>query len=123
MPKDAFYVFKSYWSDEPFTYIESHTWTERQGPEDLARDISVYSNCPEVELFLNGISQGTKERNTLDFPAAGLNWNLNFAEGENVLKSVGQTKDGKEVIDELKVNYRYVKNGKAIALKLALFRL
>ncbi len=34
-PKDAYYVFKSYWSDVPFTYIESHTWTERQGPKTL----------------------------------------------------------------------------------------
>jgi len=49
-PKDAFYVFKSYWSNDPFTYIESHTWTERQGPKGKTRDVSVYSNCPEVEL-------------------------------------------------------------------------
>jgi beta-galactosidase len=33
-PKDAYYVFKSYWSEKPFTYIESHTWTERQGPKN-----------------------------------------------------------------------------------------
>ncbi len=117
-PKDAFYVFKSYWSEVPFTYIESHTWTERQGPKGKSRDVSVYSNCPEVELFLNGKSHGVKKRNTTEFPAAGLNWNLNFNEGENILKSVGKTKDGKEVTDELKINYRFVKNGKARALKL-----
>ena len=45
-PKDAFYVFKSYWNDTtPFAYIESHTWTERQGPKGLKRAVSVYSNC------------------------------------------------------------------------------
>jgi len=117
-PKDAFYVFKSYWSDKPFTYIESHTWTERQGPKGKSRELSVYSNCPEVELFLNGTSLGTKKRNTLKFPAAGLNWNLNFYEGENTLKAIGKTKEGNEVEDVLTVNYRYVKNGKARALKL-----
>ena len=117
-PKDAFYVFKSYWNKKDmFTYIESHTWTERQGPKGLARDISVYSNCPEVELFLNGKSLGTKKRNTLEFPAAGLNWRLNFEEGENKLVSVGKTSDGEEYKDELKVNYRYTKNQKAKALK------
>ena len=118
-PKDAFYVFKSYWNKKDmFTYIESHTWTERQGPKGLARDISVYSNCPEVELFLNGKSLGTKKRNTLEFPAAGLNWRLNFEEGENKLVSVGKTSDGEEYKDELKVNYRYTKNQKAKDLKL-----
>ncbi|WP_242404022.1 glycoside hydrolase family 2 protein [Formosa agariphila] len=117
-PKDAFYVFKSYWSKEPFTYIESHTWTERQGPKDLARDISVYSNCPEVELFLNGKSLGVKKRDLKVFPAAGLNWNLNFKEGKNTLVAVGKTKENKTVKDELAINYRFTKNGKAVGLKL-----
>ncbi len=117
--KDAFYVFKSYWSREPFTYIESHTWTERQGPKGLARDISVYSNCPEVELSLNGRSLGTKKRDTKAFPAAGLNWNLQFKEGENTLISKGKTADGKTVSDILVINYRYSKNGKAKGLKLS----
>ena len=118
-PKDAFYVFKSYWNKtDPFTYIESHTWTERQGPKDLARTISVYSNCPEVELFLNGKSLGIKKRDTKVFPAAGLNWTLNFNKGKNILVSVGKTKDGKDVKDELNVNYRFTKNEKAKGLNL-----
>ncbi len=117
-PKDAYYVFKSYWSDEPFVYIESHTWTERQGPKGKSRDISVYSNCPEVELFLNGKSLGTKKRDTKVFPAAGLNWSIVFNEGENNIKAIGKTKEKTQVNDALKVNYRYVKNGKARALKL-----
>ncbi|WP_282041772.1 glycoside hydrolase family 2 protein [Winogradskyella flava] len=118
-PKDAFYVFKSYWNKtDPFTYIESHTWTERQGPKGLTRDVSVYSNCPEVELFLNDESLGTKKRDIKSFPAAGLNWSLNFKEGKNKLVSVGKTVDGKEVNDELDIDYRFTKNGKAKGLKL-----
>ncbi|WP_299550829.1 glycoside hydrolase family 2 TIM barrel-domain containing protein [Seonamhaeicola sp.] len=118
-PKDAFYVFKSYWSNEPFTYIESHTWTERQGPKGKLKDVSVYSNCPEVALFLNGESLGSRTRNTLEFPASGLNWSVKFKDGTNILKAIGKTKEGKTVSDELKISYRYVKNGKASALKLA----
>ena len=118
-PKDAFYVFKSYWNTtDLFTYIESHTWTERQGPKDLARTISVYSNCPEVELFHNGKSLGSKKRNTKVFPAAGLEWSVNFKDGENKLVSVGKTKDSKKVKDELNINYRFTKNGKAKGFKL-----
>lgn len=117
-PKDAYYVFKSYWSNEPFTYIESHTWTERQGPKGMSRDISVYSNCNEVELFLNGESLGIKNRDTKAFPASGLNWSLSFKEGENKLISIGKTKTGKEVKDELKVDYRFTKNLKPKGLEL-----
>ncbi|MFY0713728.1 DUF4982 domain-containing protein [Seonamhaeicola sp. NFXS20] len=118
-PKDAFYVFKSYWSREPFTYIESHTWTERQGPKGKPRNISVYSNCPEVELFLNGKSLGVKKRDTKQFPASGLNWEVYFKEGINTLVSKGENIDGTFVQDELKINYRYKKNGKARALELS----
>ncbi len=119
-PKDAFYVFKSYWNKKDFfTYIESHTWTDRQGPKGKSRDISVYSNCPTVELFLNGKSLGQKQRDTKQFPAAGLHWNLNFINGENTLVSKGTTPDGKTVKDALKINYRYVKNTKAKALELS----
>ncbi|PQV48874.1 beta-galactosidase [Jejuia pallidilutea] len=117
-PKDAFYVFKSYWGKAPFTYIESHTWTERQGPKGLSRSVSVYSNCPEVELFLNGKSLGVKKRDIKAFPAAGLNWELNFKEGENKLLAIGKTKEGKTVEDALTLNYRFTKNGKAKGLKL-----
>ena len=118
-PKDAFYVFKSYWNDTtPFAYIESHTWTNRQGPKGLKRSVSVYSNCSEIELFLNGKSLGVKKRNTKDFPAAGLNWNIDFVDGNNVLTAIGKTKNGDEIKDELNVNYRFTKNGKAKSLTL-----
>ncbi len=117
-PKDAYYVFKSYWSKVPFTYIESHTWTERQGPKGKKRTISVYSNCPEVELFLNGKSLGVKQRNIKAFPASGLNWELNFEAGENILLAKGITKTV-VVEDSLKINYRFIRNTKATQLHLA----
>jgi beta-galactosidase len=118
-PKDAFYVFKSYWSPVPFTYIESHSWTERQGPKDLARNISVYSNCPEVEFFLNGKSLGTKKRDINAFPASGLNWDVEFQEGNNSIIAIGRSTNGTEVSDTLNLTYRFKKNGKATHLSLS----
>lgn len=118
-PKDAYYVFKSYWSDDPFVYIESKTWKERQGPEGLARNISVYSNVDEVELFLNGKSLGSKQKDIEKFPASGLTWDVQFKEGENELIGVGRAENNKIVGDTLKVNYRYEKNGAAKALSLS----
>ncbi len=117
-PKDAYYVFKSYWAKEPFTYIESHTWKHRQGPEELARTVNVFSNCNKVEFFMNGKSLGVKEKDLTKFPASGLTWEVNFKEGENQLQSIGYAKDGEKVKDKLTVNYRYEKNGVAEALKL-----
>ncbi|MEP4531528.1 MAG: glycoside hydrolase family 2 TIM barrel-domain containing protein [Cyclobacteriaceae bacterium] len=106
-PKDAYYVFKSYWSDEPFIYIESHTWTERSGPEGKLRNLSVFSNLEEVELFHNELSLGKRERNVEEFPACGLNWDIDFKEGPNQLKAIGYDKQGYKVEDTLIVNYHY----------------
>ena len=73
-PKDAYYVFKSYWATTPFAYIESHTWTERSGPEGKARNIAVFSNAESVELSLNGVTQGKKMRQLGQFPACVLDY-------------------------------------------------
>lgn len=110
-PKDAYYVFKSYWAEDPFCYIESHTWTERSGPEGVARNISVFSNADEVEFFHNDQSLGRKVKNTRTFPASGLNWDVHFSEGANRLKAIGYV-DGQEVSnDTLTVNYSFEKHG------------
>lgn len=106
-PKDAFYVFKSYWSNDPFIYIESHTWTERSGPEGKERNLSVYSNLKEVELFQDGQSLGKKKRNMKLFPACGLNWDIVFQEGDNELLAVGEDAMGNRVEDKLIVNYTF----------------
>jgi beta-galactosidase len=112
-PKDAYYVFKSYWAKTPFTYIESHTWTERNGPQGKARNVSVFSNCEQVELLHNGKSLGRKTRQVGQFPAAGLNWDISFAEGENMLLARGFKGNQEVAIDTLIVRYSYQKHGKA----------
>ena len=118
-PKDSYYVFKSYWAKEPFAYIESHTWTERQGPRDLARTINVFSNCKEVTLFHNGKSLGAKTKDITKFPASGLTWDINFREGSNELIVKAKDANGTMVADTLSVNYRYTKNEAAKGLTLS----
>jgi beta-galactosidase len=118
-PKDAYYVFKSYWSESPFAYIESHTWTERQGPKDLTRVLNVFSNCSKVEFFHNGVSLGVKQRDITSYPACGLTWEVNFKEGKNTFLAVGISKDGKKVTDTIDVDYRFTKNDAAVGLVLS----
>jgi beta-galactosidase len=79
--------------------------------------VKVYSNCATVELFLDGVSLGTRRRNTQDFPAAGLRWLVRLKEGENHLRAVG-SKDGAEVSDELRQLYQTRKWEKPARLSL-----
>lgn len=118
-PKDAFFVFKSYWAKDPFVYIESHTWTERQGPKGVARNISVYSNCTSVRLFHNGHDLGEKSKDINEFPASGLNWDVHFEEGENHLVAYGYGDFYSLVKDSIQVDYRYAMNSKAQGLELS----
>ncbi|MBQ4119275.1 MAG: glycoside hydrolase family 2 protein [Clostridia bacterium] len=55
--KDAFYAYKAWLSDEPFVHVCSKRYVDRV--EDVTK-ITVYSNQPEVELFVNGESIGKK---------------------------------------------------------------
>ena len=55
--KDAFYAYKAWLSDEPFVHICGKRYVDRV--EDMAK-VTVYSNLPEVELFVNGKSLGKK---------------------------------------------------------------
>ena len=53
--KDAFYAYKAWLSDEPFVHLCGKRYVDRV--EDVTR-VTVYSNLPEVELFVNGESVG-----------------------------------------------------------------
>jgi len=97
-PKDAYYVFKSYWSTSPFVWIESPTWTHRFGNPGDTLQQCVYSNADQVELFLNGQSLGRKQRNPKQFPAQGLSWDIPLNDGVNQLKAVGYQEEA--VIDQ-----------------------
>ena len=58
--KDSFYAYKAWLrspEDEPFVHICGKRYVERV--EDVTK-VTVYSNLPEVELFVNGESIGTK---------------------------------------------------------------
>ncbi len=55
--KDAFYAYKAWLSDDPFVHVCGKRYIDRV--EDVTK-ITVYSNLPEVELFVNGESIGKK---------------------------------------------------------------
>ncbi len=55
--KDSFYLYKAYWSKEPFVHICSKGFRDRTEKEIT---VKVYSNQNEVTLFLNGEKRETK---------------------------------------------------------------
>ena len=111
--KEGYFVFQSYWAEQPMVHIYGHTWPVRWGAKDEAKLVKVYSNCASVELFVNGVSAGVKKRNSQDFPAAGLRWLVNFKAGENVIRAVG-----KNVSDEIRFVYQTEKWEKPAKLVL-----
>ena len=55
--KDSFYAYKAWLSDDPFVHLCGKRYIDRV--EDVTK-VTVYSNQPEVELFVNGESIGKK---------------------------------------------------------------
>lgn len=91
-PKDNVYYLKSWWGSEPVLHILPHwNWKSRLG-EDI--DVWVYSNCEEVELFVNNKSQGKKV-----MPLNGhLSWMVKYAPGK--VEAVGY-KNGKKTMNKV----------------------
>lgn len=104
-PKEGYFVFQSRWAKKPMVHIYGHSWPVRWGAPGQKREVRVYSNCKEVELFLNGASVGTRTRNPATFPACGLTWQLSFREGPNELHARARTEAG-ELTDSVALLYQ-----------------
>jgi beta-galactosidase len=58
-PKDNFFYYRAWWTDRPVVHLLPHwNWAGKEGQEI---DVRCFSNCEEVELLLNGQSQGRQE--------------------------------------------------------------
>jgi beta-galactosidase len=114
-PKPMAFERQSWWSDKPMVFITRRVApTQRVGADPgfaplrlrqvLFADwsptntqthnenVEVYSNCKEVELFLNGKSLGAK---TINADASPRNWDVPFAPG--TLKAVARNEKGRVV--------------------------
>ncbi len=101
------YQRKSWWSNEPMVYTMrkegnagAGEWINDWSPTDVdtydEAKVQVFSNCDEVELFLNDISQGVKPRPADNASPRG--WSFTFHTG--VLKTVGKN-NGKIVATQV----------------------
>lgn len=60
--KDAFYIYKAYWSQDPFVHICGRRYARRAADSVT---VKVYSNCPSVTLYVNGDAFGTQYGNKI----------------------------------------------------------
>ncbi|MFO7656431.1 MAG: glycoside hydrolase family 2 TIM barrel-domain containing protein [Bacteroidales bacterium] len=84
-PKDAYYMYQSEWTNEPVLHLFPH-WNWDQGQEI---DVWAYSNFDEVELFLNGESQGIKRKENDD---VHIQWSVIYEPG--TIKAIGNNING-----------------------------
>jgi len=87
-PKDSYYLYKSLWTDKPVLHIFPH-WNWKNGQ---TIDVWAYTNCDEVELYLNGKPLGTRK---MTGDKMHLMWRVKYEPG--TLKAVGK-KDGKVIM-------------------------
>jgi beta-galactosidase len=88
-PKDAYYFYQSEWTNEPVLHIFPY-WNWKPG--EKVDVVAYFNHADEVELFLNGRSQGTKRKENGDMHVF---WRLPFQPG--VLKAVSR-KNGHVVL-------------------------
>lgn len=103
--KDSFYAYKAWLSDEPFVHICGKRYVDRV--EDVTK-VTVYSNLPEVELFVNGESfeKQTSPEHFFYFQVPNA--------GETVLTAVaGECRDESRIrkVDTFNEEYRLKEKG------------
>jgi beta-galactosidase len=104
--KDVGYQRQSWWSDRPMLYVMrkegnagAGAWVSDWRPTDIdtydEAKIQVFSNCDEVELFLNGVSVGVQARPADN--ASPRSWSITFHKG--TLKAIAKN-NGKVVAEQ-----------------------
>jgi len=88
-PKDVYYMYQSEWTTIPVLHILPH-WNWTKG--ELVDVWAYYNNADEVELFLNGRSQGVRKKNNDELHVM---WRVPFEPG--TLKAISR-KNGKTVL-------------------------
>lgn len=63
LPKDRFYLYRSLWNKEDHTLHVLPHWN-LEGREGKKVPVYVYTDYPEAELFVNGVSQGRQRKLT-----------------------------------------------------------
>jgi len=92
-PKDSYYLYQSEWTRAPMLHVFPH-WNWKAGD---TIDVWAYTNAQEVELFLNGASQGVRRKQG---DVRHLMWRLPYTPG--VLRAVARARGHVVVTQEIR---------------------
>ncbi len=88
LKKDAFYLYQANWSESPVLYITSRRFVQRT---NAFTEVKIYSNAKQVELFVNGKSQGVTKPDELRI----CRWaKSNLVTGKNFIKAIAYADGG-----------------------------
>lgn len=90
--KDSFFIYKAYWSQEPFVHITGRRYYDRHNRKI---DVKVYSNQKEVTLYVNGVKENTLKGNKIFVFE-----NVELKDGINEIKAVSN----ETIFDVIKLN-------------------
>ena len=77
LKKDSFYLYKAHWNKkDPFVYIAGRRFVYRK---KYTQEITIYSNQPEVSLYVNDVFVQTKKGDAV------YKFKVNLTDGENKL--------------------------------------
>ena len=94
LKKDVYYFYRATWSKDPTLHITSKRFENRYQDVISAK---VYANMDEVELIVNGVSQGIVTASEVE--QHKFMWDITLQSGENHIVAIGR-KDGKTYVDE-----------------------
>jgi beta-galactosidase len=90
-PKDVFYYYQSWWTTNTVLHLLPHwNWPGMEGQDIL---VEAFSNCKQVELFLNGASLGKQAMK----PNSKLSWQVKYAPG--ILSAKGFAAAGNVIVE------------------------
>jgi beta-galactosidase len=88
IPKETYFFYQSQWAAKPMVHIFGHwTWP---GEEGKTREVKVFSNTDDVQLFLNGKSLGPGSHDmNVHTPHPPLVWQVAYEPG--ILRAVAKS--------------------------------
>lgn len=93
-PKDSYYVFRAEWTDvrkDPMVHVYPY-WDFNPGQQV---DVRITSNAPEVELFVNGVSQGKQRIDHQKGTVLQPSWKVPYEPGS--ICAVAYDETGREI--------------------------
>lgn len=112
-PKDSYFVYRAAWTDyktAPFVHVFPY-WDFNPGQ---FIDVRVISNAPEVELFVNGVSQGRKKIDHAHGTVLSGDYLLAYEPGSITARAYDE--EGKQVAEETRYSF-----GESASLKAEVY--